>query len=197
MSYKCVIQMKGKAIIISAPSGSGKTTLVRHLLELDVNLEFSVSACSRPPRENEVHGRDYYFLTVEEFRAGIERNEFIEWEEVYKDHFYGTLKSELERIWGAGKHVVFDVDVVGGSNLKTIFGDNALAVFVRPPSLKVLEQRLRDRSTDPEDKIRDRMAKAARELGYAQRFDVIIVNDRLEDALRQVENLVRDFLSNV
>jgi guanylate kinase len=186
--------MKGRAIIFSAPSGSGKTTIVRHLLKAIPVLEFSISACSRKPRENELHGRDYYFLTREEFRTGIERNEFLEWEEVYEGHYYGTLKTELERIWHAGKHAIFDVDVVGGSNLKGIFGDDALAVFVRPPSLEVLEQRLRDRSTDPEEKIRDRIAKASSEMEYADRFDVIIVNDRLEDTLAEAERIVRDFL---
>ena len=187
--------MTGKSIIFSAPSGSGKTTIVRHLLQSGLNLEFSVSACSRKPRENEVHGRDYYFLSVEEFKAGIEKDAFVEWEEVYKDHFYGTLKSELERIWHAGKNVIFDVDMVGGKKLKEIFRDDALAVFVRPPTLEVLEQRLRDRSSDPEEKIRDRLAKASSEMEYADYFDVIIINDRLEDALSEAEKIVREFLS--
>jgi guanylate kinase len=189
-------EMKGKSIIFSGPSGSGKTTIVRHLLQLDLDLEFSVSACSRKPRKNEVDGRDYYFMSVEEFRAGIERDEFVEWEEVYRDQYYGTLKSELERIWNAGKHAVFDVDVVGGKDLKQLFGHDALAVFVKPPSLQVLEQRLRARSTDPEEKIRARLAKAAQEMEYAGLFDVIIVNDRLEDALAEAEKVVRDFLSS-
>ncbi len=187
--------MKGKAIIISAPSGSGKTTIVKHLLEGGLNLEFSVSACSREPRGNEVHGRDYYFLSVDEFKAGVERGDFIEWEEVYKDHFYGTLKSELERIWNQGKHIVFDVDVVGGRNLKNIFGENALAVFVKPPSMEVLEKRLRDRSTDPEEKIRDRIAKATSEMEYADQFDIIIVNDILDQALKEAEAVVSAYLS--
>ncbi|MFC2098770.1 guanylate kinase [Bacteroidota bacterium] len=188
--------MKGKSLIFSAPSGSGKTTIVKHLLQRDLNLEFSISACSRKARENEVDGKDYYFLSIEQFRKGIEKDEFVEWEEVYKDHFYGTLKSELERIWNKGKHVVFDVDVVGGDNLKQIFGDNALAIFVQPPSLGVLEQRLRDRSTDPEEKILDRLAKASAEMEYADKFDVIIINDRLEDALARAEELVSDFLAS-
>ncbi len=188
--------MKGKSIIFSGPSGSGKTTIVRHLLKLDLNLEFSVSACSREPRKNEVHGRDYYFLSVEEFQAGIEREEFLEWEEVYKDHYYGTLKSELERIWHAGRHAVFDVDVVGGRDLKEIFGEDALAVFVKPPSQEVLEKRLRERLTDPETKIAARLDKAASEMEYAGLFDVIIVNDRLEEAFSKAEKLVRDFLSS-
>ena len=141
-----------------------------------------------------MHGQDYYFLSVAEFRSGIEKGDFIEWEEVYKDHYYGTLNSELERIWKAGKHVIFDVDVVGGSNLKKIFGDDALAVFIQTPSLEVLEQRLRDRSTDSEDKLQDRLAKTSREMEYAGQFDVIIVNDQLEDALAEAEKVVSDFL---
>jgi len=188
--------VKGKSLILSAPSGSGKTTIVKHLLQRDLNLEFSISACSREARKNEVDGKDYYFLSVEEFRKGIEKDEFIEWEEVYQDHFYGTLKSELARIWNKGKHVVFDVDVVGGHKLKSIFGDNALAIFVQPPSLEVLEQRLRDRSTDSEEKILDRLAKASDEMEYADKFDVIIVNDRLEDALTRAEEVISDFLAS-
>lgn len=186
--------MKGKAVIFSAPSGSGKTTLVKHLLQSELNLEFSVSACSRKPRQNEVHGKDYYFLSVGEFQKGIENGDFVEWEEVYTDHYYGTLKSELERIWNAGRHVIFDVDVVGGSNLKKIFGDDALAVFVRPPSMAILEKRLRDRSTDPEDRIQARLAKASMEMEYADSFDVVIINDRLEDAMSEAERVVSGFL---
>ncbi|MCK4745611.1 MAG: guanylate kinase [Bacteroidales bacterium] len=188
--------MKGKAIIFSAPSGSGKTTIVKHLLQQEMNLEFSVSACSRELRENEVNGKDYYFLSVEKFKAGIEKGDFIEWEEVYKNHYYGTLKSELERIWNAGRQVIFDVDVVGGKNLKNAFGNDALAVFVQPPSIEVLEQRLRDRSTDPEEKIMDRIAKASQEMKYADQFDVIIINDRLDDALAKAEKIVSEFLSS-
>jgi guanylate kinase len=187
--------MKGKAIIFSAPSGSGKTTIVRHLLQHIPRLEFSVSACSRPPRENEVNGRDYYFLSVEEFRKGIENNEFLEWEEVYPDHFYGTLKKELERIWAEGKHVIFDVDVVGGINLKETFGKHAKAIFVQAPSLEVLGKRLKERSTDPDVKIRERLNKAAEEMEYAGKFDVIIINDNLEEALNKAESVVSEFLS--
>ena len=188
--------MRGKAIICSAPSGSGKTTIVKYLLQKNLNLEFSISASSREPRKNEIHGRDYYFLSVDEFKDGIEKKEFIEWEEVYKEHFYGTLKTELERIWNAGKHIVFDVDVVGGINLKEIFGTEALSIFIQPPSMKILEQRLRDRSTDPEEKIRDRITKASSEMEYAGRFDVIIVNDILDDAQAEAEKIVSDFLSS-
>jgi guanylate kinase len=186
--------MKGKAIIFSAPSGAGKTTLVKHLLRLDLGLEFSISACSRPPREQEVDGRDYYFMSVADFRKHIGQNDFLEWEEVYRDHYYGTLKSEIDRIWSKQKQVVFDVDVIGGLNLKRYFGQDALAVFVQPPSLQELEKRLRSRSTDTEDKIRDRMAKAGHEMKYAEQFDVILVNDNLEDTLLQGEKIVRDFL---
>jgi len=187
--------MEKKSVIFSAPSGSGKTTIVKHLLQSDLNLEFSVSACSRKPRANEIHGKDYYFLSVEEFRAGIERNEFIEWEEVYKDHFYGTLKRELERIWKAGSFVIFDVDVVGGLNLKRIFGANALAVFVQPPSIQALEQRLIERSTESPEKIKERIAKATREMDYARQFDVIIINDILQNALAEAEKIVSDFFN--
>ena len=147
--------MKGKVIIFSAPSGAGKTTIVKHLLQLDLGLEFSISACSRPPRAQEVDGQDYYFMSVEDFRKHIKQDEFLEWEEVYLDHYYGTLKTELDRIWNRQKHVVFDVDVVGGLNLKRYFGRKALAVFVQPPSMQELEKRLRDRSTDADDKILD------------------------------------------
>jgi len=186
--------MTGKAIIFSAPSGAGKTTIVKHLLELDMGLEFSISACSRPPREQEVDGRDYYFMSVADFRKHIEQDDFLEWEEVYRDHYYGTLKSELDRIWGQQKHVVFDVDVIGGMNLKEYFGQNALAVFVQPPSLQELEKRLRDRSTDTDDKIRERMVKAAGEMEYSARFDVILVNDHLADTLVSGRKIVQDFL---
>jgi guanylate kinase len=186
--------MKGKAIIFSAPSGAGKTTIVKHLLQLDNGLEFSISACSRQPRQHEADGRDYYFMTVAEFRRHIGQDDFLEWEEVYPDHYYGTLKSELDRIWSKQKHVVFDVDVVGGLNLKRYFGQNAMAVFVQPPSLQELEKRLRDRSTDTDDKIRDRLEKAGDELKYARQFDVILVNNRLEDTLLKAEQIVRDFL---
>jgi guanylate kinase len=186
--------MKGKAIIFSAPSGSGKTTIVKHLLQLDLNLEFSVSACSRKPRKNEIEGRDYYYMTVEEFRKGIEQGDFIEWEEVYENNYYGTLRREIERIWKAGRQVVFDVDVIGGLNLKKIFAGDALAVFVQPPSLEVLEKRLRERSTEPEDKIIDRLAKAETEMEYAGMFDAVIINDVLREALDRAEQLVRDFL---
>ena len=186
--------MKGKAIIFSAPSGAGKTTIVKHLLQLDMGLEFSISACSRPPRQQEADGRDYYFMSAADFRKHIAQDDFLEWEEVYRDHYYGTLKSELDRIWSRQKHVVFDVDVIGGLNLKEYFGQNALAVFVQPPSMQELEKRLRDRSTDTDDKIRDRMVKAASEMEYSARFDVILVNDHLADTLMKGRKIVQDFL---
>ncbi len=186
--------MKGKAIIFSAPSGAGKTTIVKHLLQLDLGLEFSISACSRPPRAQEVDGQDYYFMSVEDFRKHIKQDDFLEWEEVYRDHYYGTMKTELDRIWNRQKHVVFDVDVVGGLNLKRYFGRKALAVFVQPPSMQELEKRLRDRSTDADDKILDRMEKAGDEMKSSKQFDVILVNDNLEETLLRGEDIVRDFL---
>lgn len=186
--------MKGKLIIFSAPSGAGKTTIVRHLLEKNFQLEFSVSATSRAPRPNEVHGRDYYFLSAEEFQQKIKNDEFLEWEEVYPGIFYGTLKSEVERIRARGKNVLFDVDVVGGLNIKKFYGEAALAVFVKPPSVDELRRRLRARSTETEDKIAVRIAKAEEELAYEPHFDVVIVNDNLEEAFKQAEEEVARFL---
>jgi guanylate kinase len=186
--------MKGKAIIFSAPSGAGKTTIVKHLLQLDMGLEFSISACSRPPRQQEVDGRDYYFMSAADFRKHIAQDDFLEWEEVYRDHYYGTLKSELDRIWSRQKHVVFDVDVIGGLKLKEYFGQNALAVFVQSPSMQELKKRLSQRSTDTDDKIRDRMAKAASEMEFAPQFDVILVNDLLAETLVKGKKIVREFL---
>jgi guanylate kinase len=185
---------KGKCIIISAPSGAGKTTIVHHLLKIFPELEFSVSATSRPKRPNEEDGKDYYFLSPEEFKKRIENKEFIEWEEVYPNQFYGTLKSEIERIWNSGKHVIFDVDVVGGLNLKKIFKDKALAIFIMPPSLEELEKRLRQRKTEPEEKIRMRLEKAQQEISRAKEFDKIVVNDNLTHAVADAEKFVRDFL---
>lgn len=184
----------GKCIIFSAPSGAGKTTIVHHLLSEMNGLEFSVSACSREPRPNEQNGKDYHFLGVEGFKQHIAADAFVEWEEVYSNNFYGTLKSELERIWTAGKAVVFDVDVIGGLNLKRIFGNNALAVFVQPPSYEVLEERLRARSTETEEKIEMRLAKAREELAKAPAFDTILVNDDLTKACEEAKLLVNDFL---
>ncbi|TNE55504.1 MAG: guanylate kinase [Bacteroidetes bacterium] len=185
---------KNKCIIFSAPSGAGKTTIVRHLLKQNLGLEFSVSACSRSPRKNERDGVDYHFFSVEEFRSKIESDDFVEWEEVYAGMFYGTLKSEIERIWSEGKAVIFDVDVEGGINLKKQFGDQALAVFVEPPSIEVLEERLRSRSTDPEEKIRIRLAKAKQEMTRAIYFDRTLRNDDLERACDEAVEVVREFL---
>ncbi len=184
----------GKVLIFSSPSGAGKTTIVHHLLKTFPSLAFSVSATTRPRRPHEVDGKDYYFLTPEEFRKKIEEGAFVEWEEVYKDTYYGTLRSEVDRLLGQGKHVVFDVDVKGALNIKKQFGDRALSIFVMPPSIEELEKRLRHRSTDPEESIRERVAKARIEMGYADKFDVILVNDQLDKALKEAEEIVRKFI---
>lgn len=185
---------QGKCVIFSAPSGAGKTTIVRHLLARDLGLEFSVSACSREPRGTEANGKDYYFYSVDTFKEKIRSGDFVEWEEVYTDMFYGTLKSEIQRIWNKDKAVIFDVDVVGGLNLKKQFGDRALAIFVNPPSVEVLEERLRYRSTESEEKIRTRLAKAKTEILRAQEFDYMLNNFNLEDACAEAERVVREFL---
>lgn len=185
----------GKLIIFSAPSGAGKTTIVQHLLDrFPDHLEFSVSATSRPKRGDEVEGVDYYFISVAEFKKKIEAEEFVEWEEVYHDNFYGTLKKEIERIWRTGKHVIFDVDVIGGLNLKKQFGKKALAIFVMPPSIDSLEQRLKKRETETPESIARRMAKAKTEMYTAPQFDQILVNEKLETAFEGAEKLAKDFL---
>ena len=181
-------------IIFSAPSGSGKSTIVNYLLSLDLGLEFSISATCRAPRGEEQHGKEYYFFSTDEFRQRIGKDDFLEWEEVYPGCYYGTLKSELERIWKAGHAVVFDVDVVGGVNIKKIFGDQALSIFVKAPSVEVLRQRLVGRGTDSMEKIEQRVAKAEYEMTFADKFDVVIVNDDLETALAEAEKAVRNFL---
>jgi guanylate kinase len=186
--------MNGKLIIFSAPSGAGKTTIVKHLLECGLPLEFSISACSRKPRTGEVDGKDYYFLSVNEFKSKIEQKEFIEWEEVYPGNFYGTLKSELNRIWENGHHVLFDIDVKGGVNLKKLFGENALSIFVMPPSIEELERRLISRSTDDPETIQKRVDKATYELKFSTQFDTIIINDHLVDAQTEAFKLVSDFI---
>jgi guanylate kinase len=186
---------EGKLIIFSAPSGSGKTTLVRHLLAQDeLNLAFSVSATSRAPRGDEQEGVHYYYKTAEEFKQHIKKEDFIEWEEVYRDHFYGTLKSEVERLWAQGKHVIFDIDVAGGLRIKKKFPERTLAVFVKPPSVDELKRRLKERSTEPEEKINMRIAKASVELATAPQFDLILRNDDLETAKKEAVALVRQFL---
>ena len=187
---------EGKVIIFSAPSGAGKTTIVRALLDELSELSFSISACSRNPRSQEVNGKDYHFIGIEGFKNKINNNEFVEWEEVYQDHFYGTLNSELTRIWNANKTVVFDVDVVGGMSLKKKFGKNALAIFVMPPSLMVLEERLRNRNTDSEQKIRQRLEKAEQEISLSSGFDVILKNDNLDIAISDAKAIVNQFLKS-
>ncbi|CAM3920409.1 guanylate kinase [Flavobacterium sinopsychrotolerans] len=186
----------GKLIVFSAPSGSGKTTIVRHLLgKEDLNLEFSISAASREPRGEEVNGKDYYFMSTEEFKKHIKNEDFLEWEEVYRDNFYGTLKSEVERIWAKGKNVIFDIDVSGGLRIKHKFPEETLAVFVKPPSVDELKRRLKERSTESDDKINMRIAKASVELATAPQFDVIIKNYDLDIALEEAYQLVRNFVN--
>lgn len=186
-----------KAIIFSAPSGSGKTTIVKYLLDKIPSLGFSISACTRDKRESvEKSKEDYYFLTTEEFKMKIQKEEFLEWEEVYPGKFYGTLKSEIERLWKEGKQVIFDVDVKGGINLKKHFGNKALAVFVKPPSFEILEQRLFDRKTDTKDSLSQRISKAKSEMKYENKFDATLINEDLENTLLQAKKLVIDFLNN-
>lgn len=185
----------GKAIIFSAPSGAGKTTIVHYLRSRFPQLEFSVSATSRPPRGNEQHGVDYYFLSQSEFESRVAAGDFIEWEQVYQQQCYGTLRAEVERIWNKGHCVIFDVDVKGGMNLKKIFGANALSVFVKPPSIEALEQRLRHRATEPEEKILMRLAKAGQELQFATSFDYPLLNADLETAKAEAVELVSRFLN--
>jgi guanylate kinase len=184
----------GKCIIFSAPSGAGKTTIVHRLIKEIPSLSFSVSACSREARPNEKHGIDYYFLSSDEFKAKITNNEFIEWEEVYTNNFYGTLTSEIQKIWEEGKSVIFDVDVVGGLNLKNYFGEKALAIFVQPPSMEILEERLRSRKTETEEKILMRIEKANIEMKRAKEFDYILVNNDLEIAVNEIKEVVLKFL---
>ena len=186
---------KGKLIVFSAPSGSGKTTIVRHLLGIDeLNLGFSISSASRDPRGQEVNGKDYYFISTEQFKKHIKAEDFLEWEEVYRDNFYGTLKTEIERIWALGKNVIFDIDVAGGLRIKSKFPEETLAVFVKPPSIDELKIRLKKRSTESDEKINMRIAKASIELATAPQFDKIIKNYDLETAKNEAYQLVKDFI---
>ena len=186
---------QGKLIVFSAPSGSGKTTLVRHLLKQEeLNLEFSISATSREKRDIETDGKDYYFLDTQAFKNRIKNDEFLEWEEVYRDNFYGTLKTEVQRIWAKGKNVIFDIDVSGGLRIKRKFPDQTIAIFVKPPSIDELKIRLKKRQTESNDKINMRIAKASAELATAPLFDVIVVNDDLEKAIDESYKLISDFI---
>ena len=185
---------KGKLIILSAPSGSGKSTIVNHLLEQRLNLEFSISATSRKPRGLEKHGQEYYFFSADEFKQRIAGGEFIEWEEVYADTYYGTLKSEVERITDHGNNVIFDVDVVGGVNIKKMYGDQAISIFIMPPSVEELRNRLITRGTDSIEAIEKRLAKAELELTYSPQFDRVVINDRLDLAQNEVTDILRTFL---
>ena len=186
--------MAGKALIFSAPSGSGKTTIVKHLLKTNPDLGFSISASTRDKRgRTEKNGQDYYFLTPEQFKTKIDNDEFIEWEEVYEGNFYGTLKSEIDRIWREGKNVIFDVDVKGGLNLKRYFGDKALAVFVKVPSLEALQERLKDRGTESEQSLSRRLFKAKFEMTFQDKFDTVLVNEDLERSLKEAQELYDNF----
>lgn len=187
---------KGKLIVFSAPSGSGKTTIVKHLLKQpELNLAFSISATSRAKRGEEIHAKDYYFLSADEFKSKIKNDEFLEWEEVYRDNFYGTLKSEVERIWALKKHVIFDIDVSGGLRIKRKYPKQTLAVFIKPPSIDALKIRLKNRKTESEDKINMRVAKASAELATAPLFDVIIENDSLDKALKEAHEKIANFIN--
>jgi guanylate kinase len=186
--------MRHKLIVVAAPSGAGKTTIVKHLLATYSDLAFSVSAATREQRAHETNGKDYYFLSSEEFKAKIAANEFVEWEEVYQNQFYGTLKSEVERIWSLGKHVIFDIDVNGALTIQRAFPEETLLVFVKPPSPEILFKRLKGRNTETEESLNRRISKAALELTYEDKFDVVIVNDDLKTALQEAEKIVTDFV---
>ena len=186
--------MAGKALIFSAPSGSGKTTIVKHLLKENPDLGFSISASTRDKRgRTESHGKDYYFLSPEEFKKKIDDDAFVEWEEVYEGNFYGTLKSEIDRIWKSGKNVIFDVDVKGGLNLKKYFGDLALSVFVKVPSMDILQERLKERGTESEESLSRRMFKANFEMSFQDRFDVVLINEHLPTSLKEAQSLYDSF----
>ncbi len=188
--------MKGKLIVVSAPSGAGKTTIVRRVLQAGLKVAFSVSACSRSPRPGESEGKDYYFMPADVFKRKIENNEFLEWEEVYRGQFYGTLRSEIDRIWSEGYHVIFDVDVKGGLNIKRFYPELTLALFIMPPSVKVLEERLRKRDTESETDIKKRIKKATAEIAFAGQFDRVVINDDLDRAVDETVTLIKDFIKN-
>ena len=188
--------MKGKLIIFSAPSGSGKTTIVKEIIKSDIPFGFSVSATSREPRAGETHGKDYHFLSIKEFKNSIDKDHFLEWEEVYEDQFYGTLKSEVEEKRNQGLNVIFDIDVVGGVNVKKYYGDDALAIFIKPPSVEELKKRLTGRGTENAKSLKKRLDKAEKELTYAPKFDIVITNDKLENAVEETLFAIRDFLKN-
>jgi guanylate kinase len=184
----------GKLIIIAAPSGAGKTTIVKHVLQQLPQLSFSVSATTRPIREGEKNGKDYYFLAEQEFKSRIANDEFIEWEMVYVGKYYGTLKSELLRVWNNDQHIIFDVDVEGGLHIKNKYPTNSLAIFINPPSLETLKQRLTDRNTESDESLNERISKAEHEMSFASEFDVVLTNDDLQKALLEAEKLITDFL---
>jgi guanylate kinase len=185
---------EGKMFIFTAPSGAGKTTIVRHLLKTYDFLDFSVSATTRSMRDYEIDGKDYYFLTPEEFRLRVDNDEFIEWEEVYEDQYYGTLKSEVERVWESGKHIVFDIEVKGATNIKNQYGNKCQAIFIKPPSLEILVERLTNRKTESDASLKKRIARVKREMTYQDTFDAILVNDLLQVALKEAEFMVETFV---
>lgn len=189
------MELNEKVVIFSAPSGAGKTTIVKHLLSVNSKLAFSISACSREKRNTEVDGKDYHFLSVDDFKRKIKSKSFVEWEEVYKDNYYGTLKSEVLRIWKENKSIIFDVDVVGGLNLKKYFGDKAISIFVKAQSLNELETRLRNRKTETEFTLQTRLTKAKKEMKFAKEFDFILVNDHPETSFKKAERIVSSFLN--
>jgi guanylate kinase len=186
----------GRLIVFSAPSGSGKTTIVRRLLTSLDGLQFSVSATTRPPRAGEFHGREYYFLREDEFRKHIDAGDFVEYEEVYPGRFYGTLKSEVDRILNSGGHVVFDIDVIGGLNIKKIYRDQALALFIMPPDIEALKARLMKRGSESEETLEERLSKAKWEISFSDRFDVIIINDQIDEAIGEAERVVKAFIAS-
>lgn len=189
-----MLQNKGSVIIFSAPSGSGKSTIINYLMKQKLNLHFSISATSRPPRGTEKNGVEYFFLSPDEFRSHIEKGDFLEYEEVYKDRFYGTLKAQVDAQLAKGENVVCDVDVLGGQNIKKHYGNNALSVFIKPPSIEVLRQRLEGRGTDSPEVINDRIARAEFELSYAPKFDTVVINDNLQEAEEQALKVIKNFL---